>query len=337
MITYAIVITLCGLAWALLYRLVPDRGTGEPVISSPSADQRRLLRDLPVALTNGEIFLVYQPKLRLRNGEVDGVEALVRWNHPTLGGIARKSLIPLAEERGRIRELTIWVLRQALADQARLAASGRTIAVHINVSAGLLTDADFVRDVCTLVGPATGVIGLEITETAFIENSPLALINLQRMINQGISVSIDDYGSGMSSLAYLKELPAKELKIDKMFVSGMTMSHRDPLIVRSTIDLAHALGLTVVAEGVESLGALALLRVMGCDYAQGFLISPALPIGELEVYLDEGSHRTILSDAAASVRPPTAFWARIGRDDGSDTPHGEPQRGDSPTSAAVTG
>ena len=249
MITYAVLITLCGLAWALLYRLVPDRGTRAPVISAPSADERRLLRDLPAALTNGEIFLAYQPKLRLRTGEVEGVEALVRWEHPTLGGIARKSLIPLAEERGRIRELTIWVLRQSLVDQAKLATSGRVISIHINVSASLLTDAEFVRDVCTLVGPATGMIGLEITETAFIENSPLALINLQRMINQGISISIDDYGSGMSSLAYLKELPAKELKIDKMFVSGMTMSHRDPLIVRSTIDLAHALGLSVGRGG----------------------------------------------------------------------------------------
>lgn len=277
--------------------------------------QRRLLRDLPTALRNGDIFLVYQPKLHLRSGEVSGVEALVRWNHHTLGAISRKSLIPLAEERGQIRELTTWVLRRALLDQARLAESGHIISIYINVSAILLADADFVRDICTLVGPGTGEIGLEITETALIETSPTALTNLDRIIKLGIPISIDDYGSGLSSLAYLKQLPAKELKIDKMFISGMTLSHRDPLIVRSTIDLAHALGLSVVAEGVESLAALALLKVMGCDYAQGFLISPALPIAELESYLEIGSFSSLLSDATASVHRPLEFWTRVRREE----------------------
>ena len=315
---YAFIVLGGATAWALLFWLTPPNEAIETVRST-RVDDRRLLRDMPSALGNGDIFLVYQPKLRLRTGDVDGVEALIRWQHPTLGAISRKKLIPLAEQSGRIRELTIWVLRQSLVDQARLAALGREISVHINVSATLLTDADFVRDVGAIVGPTSGQIGLEITETAFIENSPLALANLKRLIDQGISVSIDDYGSGMSSLAYLKQLPAKELKIDKMFVSGMTMSHRDPLIVRSTIDLAHALDMSVVAEGVESLAALALLRVMGCDLAQGFLISPALPIVALERYFEAGEYRTMMSDAVASLTPPTGFWARTGRDERSES------------------
>ncbi len=313
-IVYLTVATAAAALSFLLTRTRPqsvDRGASLIPVRTP---QRRLLRDLPTALRNGDIFLVYQPKLHLRSGEVSSVEALVRWNHHVLGSISRKSLIPLAEERGQMRELTIWVLRQALTDQARLAASGRAIGISINVSASLLTDPEFVRDLCALAGLAGGEIGLEITETALIETSPIALTNLERITKQGIAISIDDYGSGLSSLAYLKQLPAKELKIDKMFVSGMTLSHRDPLIVRSTIDLAHALGLTVVAEGVESLATLALLKVMGCDYAQGFLISTALPIAALEAFLEAANYSTLLSDASASVSPPNEFWVRVGRD-----------------------
>lgn len=304
------------LVWTVMLRLSSPATIDAAEAIGTRSGQRRLFRGLSAALANGEIFLVYQPKLRLRTGEIDGVEALVRWQHPTLGTISRKSLIPLAEQRGHIHELTIWVLRQAITDQLRVAAAGQQVQVSINVSASLLTDETFVRDVCALVGPHPGSIGLEITETAFIESSPTALINLERMIAHGVSISIDDYGSGLSSLAYLKELPARELKIDKMFVSGMTVSHRDPLIVRSTIDLAHALDLTVVAEGVESLAALALLRVMGCDHAQGFLISPALLVSDLIDYLHSGEHRTLLSTASASLMQPGGrFWRRVGRED----------------------
>ncbi len=315
MFVYILVAAAVGTAW-LLVTMVTGRLAGRS--TDLAAGERALIRDLPAALDNGDIYLVYQPKLSLRTGEVDGVEALVRWEHPRLGPISRKSLIPLAEERGQIRELSIWVARQALADQSRLAARGVKLAVFINISARLLGDAVFIRDLVALVSTATGEIGLEITETSLIEDSPLALRNLKRMIDQGVSISIDDYGSGLSSLAYLKELPAKELKIDKMFVSGMTHSHRDPLIVRSTIDLAHALGLTVVAEGVESLAVLGLLKVMGCDCAQGYLISQPLKIGDLQAYLEGGSFRALLAEASANVMPPSAFWTRVSRDESSD-------------------
>lgn len=273
---------------------------------------RRLLKDLPTALENGAMFLAYQPKLRLRTGKIEAVEALVRWQHPTLGQIDRETLIPLIEQHGYIRELTLWVLRRTLIDQRRLAGSGYLLGFYINVSAGLLIDCAFVREVCELTDPRLGRIGLEITETVLIENSTLALANLKQLSDHGIAISIDDYGSGMSSLAYLRDLPAQELKIDKMFVSGITASHRDPLIVRSTIDLAHALGLEVVAEGVESPAALALLRVMGCDFAQGFLISPALAVDALESFLI--AHVPDANHGSVTMTPPPGFWLRTRRE-----------------------
>jgi len=269
---------------------------------------RRLLRDLPRALTSGAIFLAYQPKLRLRTGAIEAVEALVRWQHPKFGPIDREVLIPLIETHGHIRELTLWVLRRALADQRRLAGRGHPLGIYINISAGLLIDSAFVREVCELTDRRLGRIGLEITETVLIENSALALANLRQLSDHGIAISIDDYGSGMSSLAYLRDLPAQELKIDKMFIGGITTSHRDPLIVRSTIDLAHALDLEIVAEGVESRAALALLRVMGCDFAQGFLISPALAIDGLEQFL--AAYEPNLGLGSPTMTPPPGFWSR---------------------------
>ncbi len=305
-------IVLCGGAWALLRLALPLHDAATLARRLAESQQQALLQDLTGALAGEDVYLAYQPKLRLRTDAIDGVEALVRWKHPEFGTIARDVLIPLAERHGRIRELTIWVLRRALVDQKRLAAAGKVISVHINVSAGLLTNADFVREVCAMTDAGHGGIGFEITETVFIENSGLALANLKRLTDHGIAISIDDYGSGMSSLAYLKELPAQELKIDKMFISGMTTSNRDPLIVRSTIDLAHALDLQVVAEGVESPAALALLRVMGCDFAQGFLISPALTIDALETFLRD--YVPTLASAVPTLNPPLAFWRRTMRE-----------------------
>lgn len=274
------------------------------------AQRLMLRRALPKALESGQIYLVYQPKLQLRSGEINDVEALIRWDHPCEGSVDRSLLVMILEESGYMRAATVWVIRRAIEDQAILATAGQWIRVYVNVSASLLTDEEFVRQACALIRPACGAIGIEITETAIIGHSPTALSNLRRITEHGGSVSIDDYGSGLSSLAYLKELPAEELKIDKMFVSDMTTSHRDPLIVRSTIDLAHALGLTVVAEGVESLGVLALLKVMGCDAAQGYLISEPLPLFGLRSFLEEAHYRSLLKDAAASLSPPADFWAR---------------------------
>ena len=276
---------------------------------------RRLLgAELPRALTNGEVYLVYQPKLDLREGRYDGVETLLRWQHPSLGEVDRGSVIETAEESGQIHALSLWILERAIHDQRSLFERYGPLRFHINISGESLGRDDFIERACGLARNTAAAIGFEITETAFIANPPAAMANLKRLVAAGIKLSIDDYGSGHSSLAYLKELPADELKIDKLFVSGMTSSNRDPLIVRSTIDLAHALGMRVVAEGVESQATLALLRVMGCDIAQGFFISPAMRFPDLATFLTDAEHLRRLNDTDISLTPSRAFWTRSERE-----------------------
>ncbi|HEX8486850.1 EAL domain-containing protein [Sphingomonas sp.] len=252
-----------------------------------SVDRIALKRDLAGAIAGGALFLQYQPKVHLRRQEVVGVEALVRWRHPTRGLIPPGDFIPIAEESRDIVALTLWTLHQVIADQRRLAAMGHEQIMFINVAGALLGDVRFVRAVREIV-PASGArLGFEITETSVIRDPESAIANLKTFADLGIILAIDDYGAGLSSLAYLKQLPARELKIDKMFVTQLTSSNRDPLIVRSTIDLAHALDMEVVAEGVETPAALALLSVMGCDMAQGFFISRPVAIEALVTFLRE--------------------------------------------------
>lgn len=284
---------------------------------------RRLLKSgLPNALTNGQLYVVYQPKFALREGRYDGVETLLRWQHPKFGDVDRGSIVQIAEASGQIDALTLWILDQAVKDQHLLSRKYGALCFYVNISAKSLGNNEFIRLVCASVKAASGTIGFEITETAFIVNPLAAIANLDRLVAAGIKVSIDDYGSGHSSLAYLKHLPADEIKIDKLFVSGMTSSNRDPLIVRSTIDLAHALGMQVVAEGVESQATLALLRAMGCDLAQGFFISPALRLAELECFLGDNDHLRRLRDTQITLTPSRAFWKRSERAGDGDTING---------------
>jgi EAL domain-containing protein (putative c-di-GMP-specific phosphodiesterase class I) len=255
------------------------------------------------------LFLQYQPKVHLRRQQIVSVEALVRWNHPERGLVLPSDFIPSAEESRHIGPLTLWTLRQVIADQRALAAQGHDIPVFINISGVLLGDQPFVDEACRLVQTGGAKIGFEITETSVIRDPDSAIANLNAFANIGIPIAIDDYGAGLSSLAYLKRLPASELKIDKLFVTQLTSSNRDPLIVRSTIDLAHALEMEVTAEGVESPAALALLSVMGCDMAQGFLISRPIAFDALVQYLGEEHHL-----AATSEKPGfgglAAAWKR---------------------------
>lgn len=272
-----------------------------------SSDEISLMRDLRRAIEEGELRLHYQPKLRSRTNTIDSVEALLRWPHPVHGQVTIERLIRLAESTGAIRDVTEWVVAQAVADQARLAAAGYDLTVYVNISGVLLPDADFARRVLRTVAVANGRIGFEVTETAVIQDPDGALANLRAFSEAGIKIAIDDYGSGLSSLSYLKQLPAHELKIDQMFVSGLIDSHRDPLLVRSSIDLAHALDMEVTAEGVDDPMALSLLRVMGCDLVQGYLISPPIELGELQRFLAgfDGEHldvpRLIIPEAGKAA------------------------------------
>lgn len=274
-------------------------------------DRLALIRELPRAINSGQLFLQYQPKVNVRKEAVTGAEALVRWRHPIRGLILPGDFISAAEEGGEIAGLTLWTLRQVIADQQVLAAHGHDMPVFINISGVLLADGAFVSEACRIIREAGAKIGFEITETAVIRDPDSAIRHLQSFSEIGIPLAIDDYGAGLSSLAYLKQLPATELKIDKMFVMQLTSSNRDPLIVRSTIDLAHALEMEVTAEGVETPAALALLSVMGCDMVQGFLISRPVALDAFIRFLDEEGHK-----AASSIRPtfarPEGFWRKSG-------------------------
>lgn len=252
-----------------------------------SAERKALARDLEHALPAGQLSVNYQPKLNLRTQKIEAVEALVRWNHPVRGDVGPDHFIGLAEQIGAIRPLTELVISQSIADQARLKAEGLDIDIHVNICSALICDTNFVDCAIAAVSRAVGRIGFEITETAVIGDSERALSNALRCADAGIPISIDDYGSGYSSLSYLKQFPAQELKIDKVFVLELTRSHRDPLIVRSTIDLAHALDMHVTAEGVEDAMCLALLQVMGCDTIQGYHLSRPLPFDALVPFLKD--------------------------------------------------
>jgi EAL domain-containing protein (putative c-di-GMP-specific phosphodiesterase class I) len=270
--------------------------SGHAKIAGYSAEERnaasarvQLMRDLHRALAGDELFLAYQPKYRCRTGEIDSVEALIRWNHPELGPVPPDRFIRPAEETGAIAEVTRWVVQQAVEDQARLEGAGHPLPVYVNLSGRLVADAAFTQWLLfALSRRPPGSIGLEITETAIIEDPEHALANLQALADAGVPIAIDDYGAGLSSLAYLKQLPATELKIDRLFVSGLTSGHRDPLLVRSTIDLAHALEMEVTAEGVEEAATMALLRTMGCDLIQGFFIARPMPLDQLRRLLAQG-------------------------------------------------
>ncbi|MDY0959128.1 MULTISPECIES: EAL domain-containing protein [unclassified Sphingomonas] len=265
-------------------------------------DRIALARELTRAIEEGGLSVDYQPKVHVRQQRVTSVEALLRWRHPYHGPISPVEFIPVAEEARIIGPLTLWVLRRVIADQRVLADAGHDLRVFINISGMLLGDQDFVREACAIVIDSGARIGFEITETSVIHDPESAIANLKSVVDMGIAVAIDDYGSGLSSLAYLKQLPACELKIDKLFITQLTSSNRDPLIVRSTIDLAHALEMEVVAEGVETPATLALLTVMGCDMIQGYLISRPIGLEALLTFLSEQAHQGITALAA-----PTPF------------------------------
>ncbi len=295
--------------------LVDAKLRGHSMVANLDAASRAratvdLASDLALAVPRDELFVVYQPKLHVRQRAVASAEALIRWQHPVLGLVMPDAFIDLADAGGEMRVITLWILQRVIADQKRLARKGHHLRIFINISGGLLTDRVFIDAACALVEEADAEIGFEITETAVIRDPDLAIANLEHCAAIGIIIAIDDYGSGLSSLSYLKRLPATELKIDKMFVTHLTSSHRDPLIVRSTIDLAHALDMEVTAEGVETPAALALLTVMGCEMVQGYLISPPLELPAFTTYLTDYQFEALQSNAEPTVHRPASFWKR---------------------------
>ena len=259
------------------------------VVHSPSLDrhdpgQLNLFGDLRRGIRDGELRVHYQPKAALADGRVIGVEALVRWEHPQRGLLPPSEFIGLAEATGLIRALTDVVLGRALEDCRRWRAEGRALTVAVNISARVLLDTALPDRIAALLvehGLPADCLELEVTESAAMQDPGQALDVLQRLRGLGVTLSVDDYGTGHASLSYLSRLPVSTLKIDRSFVSTMEVDGTDQVIVRSTIELAHALGLRVVAEGVETRRTWERLVALGCDEAQGFWLGRPQPADEV--------------------------------------------------------
>ncbi len=251
-------------------------------------DHLSLLGQLKKAVEGDQLMLYYQPKVSLLTGEVHEAEALIRWQHPQRGFVPPVEFIPFAEQTGYIRELTQWVIQRGCRDAATLLAQGRSIRISVNIATRDLLDlhlTDYVSRCLEKSHLPPEYLCLEITESGMMEESELVMDNLQQLRRIGVSLAIDDYGTGYSSLAYVRRLPVSELKIDRSFVVGVADSHADAMIVHSTIELAHSLNFKVVAEGVETEAVSNRLRELGCDIAQGYLYSRPLSFADFQGWL----------------------------------------------------
>jgi predicted signal transduction protein with EAL and GGDEF domain len=264
-------------------------------LETQTADHLALLLDLRHCVTREQLVLHYQPKVDLATGKMSGVEALVRWRHPKRGLLAPASFMDEVERTHLIAPVTRWVLNEALRQQRTWRDAGIDLTMAVNVSSRSLRNAnalpDIVGELTELWGTARGRLTLELTEGALIEEAAPAV--LTRLHGMGQKLSVDDFGTGYSSLAYLQRLPVDEIKIDRSFVKNLADIDDDGIIVRSTIDLAHGLGLTVVAEGVEDEKVAKMLGDYGCDEAQGYHfgrpVAPEELSGPLSAYAREGS------------------------------------------------
>jgi len=255
-------------------------------------EQLSLLGELRRAMDRQELRVYFQPKIDLRTGRTRGVEALVRWMHPMRGLVPPIEFMPFAERTGFVRTVTRFVLETALTRCGQWLAQGIRLSVSVNISVRDLQNTDLPDIVASLLASCAvppELVCLEITESSFMENPQRALHTLGRLRALGIRLSIDDFGTGFSSLAYLRKLRVHEIKVDRTFIAAMEDSD-DMVIVRSTIELAHNLGLQVVAEGIEDEKSLARLRAMGCDEAQGFFMSRPLPEERLLEWLQTSPH-----------------------------------------------
>jgi diguanylate cyclase (GGDEF)-like protein len=252
------------------------------------ASNLELIGSMRNAIESGELLLHYQPKKTLADGRVEAVEALVRWQHPSLGLLYPDKFIPLVEQTDLIDRLTEWVLRKALNDMRHLGPEWESLGVAVNVSARSLNRATFAAQIIEAVRSTDmrpDRLTIEITETALLTDPVRARAVLADIRGAGIKVSLDDFGIGQTSLGYLSSLPVDELKIDKSFVMDMADNQSHAAIVRSIVELGHNLSLSVVAEGVETADVLARLTAGGCDKAQGFFFARPMPLDNLRAWL----------------------------------------------------
>jgi diguanylate cyclase len=278
-------------------------GDGHHVYSSADdtglATRLRMVDELRTALTNEQLVVHYQPKTDLDTGDVHSVEALVRWEHPTHGLLHPEGFIDLVEQAGLMRALTRVVLQIALDQAAVWHARGRRLTIAVNLSASSLVDTGLPDEVAAMLAARSlppGALQLEITEEFLMVDRDRARNILTRLRHTGVQISVDDFGTGYSSLSYLRDLPVDELKLDQSFVLPMADDARAAALVASTIDLAHSLGLRMVAEGVENDVTYTALTRLGCDQAQGYYICRPIPADELDHWLSTRATTDRLTD-----------------------------------------
>ena len=277
-----------------------------------TAADRRLLESFGRALADGKLHLVYQPKVRLRDGKLTRVEALVRWEDEELGPISPSRFVPLAEKHGLIDPLTEWGLRTTLKQWRIWRDQGLETRLAFNISAVSLQRLDFpdlVERMCRALDVPTDRLVLELTEGA---TQPLVKLmdTLTRFRIKGMGLAIDDFGTGYSSLLQLRQLPFTEVKIDRCFVIDLPSAHDSRLIVKTIVELAHGLGLVATAEGVETVEQLRCVRELGCDVVQGYLVAPPLDPENLIGWNEEFKRRWphLLSDE------PLELWSDVEAD-----------------------
>jgi EAL domain-containing protein (putative c-di-GMP-specific phosphodiesterase class I) len=262
-----------------------------------SESRLTLMSDLKEALTTQQTELYYQPKACLNSGRIIGLEALIRWHHPERGWVYPSDFIPLAEETGVITQLTRWAIEKGIKDLAVLNQDYPELSISINISARDLSAGELstmISDILKRHQVRPEQLMLELTETAAMEDPEQGLQVLKKLTDQGLSVSIDDFGSGYSSLSYLKKLPATEIKLDRSLVMDVCSDESSKVIVETAINMAHGLGYILVAEGVETEASARLLKQMGCDRLQGYWLCHPLPLDKLKQWMLDQQGKTIL-------------------------------------------
>ncbi len=282
-----------------------EEARGRVAVYRPGRDQEHQRRlalagDLRRAIDQGELTLVYQPKVSVATRTVSSFEALVRWTHPQLGSVSPAEFVPIAERTGSSRRLTSYVLSAAVQQMAEWRRAGLVLDIAVNLSAPDILDPTLGEEILRTLeagGVEPNRLALEITESAAVRDAPLAARHMQLLRAAGIRFAIDDYGTGYSSLSQLSRLPVDELKIDRSFMMHAHERRDDASIVRSTVELAHSMGLKVVAEGVENPQGWNLLRRLGCDYAQGYLISRPMPPADVVTFVRRANQLLPASDS----------------------------------------
>ncbi|MBP6984997.1 MAG: EAL domain-containing protein [Alphaproteobacteria bacterium] len=262
----------------------------DPSVIDPSADNVIMLTQLNEAIHQGQLHIHYQPKIELKTGKIHGVEALARWRHPERGDISPAQFIPLTERTMLINPFTKWMLEQTFKDMARWESRGIELNLAVNFSLRNFHDYTIISKISELIEKYAlnpQGIEIEVTETAFSTNMEEVIETLNYLRSLGLRISIDDFGTGQASQQYLFQLPIDGLKIDRIFVNELGINSAAQAIVKSAVSLAHQLNLTVVAEGIETQNQLNILKKMGCDLGQGYLMSAGMPFDELMTWIDQ--------------------------------------------------